>query len=68
MNLVKVAKLGSAVKEVALDEGATVANALRAADMTGGDFELRLNGNPATGDTRVRTGDIITLIPAIRGG
>jgi sulfur carrier protein ThiS len=68
MDLIKVAKLGSAVKEVALDTGSNIGAALAAAEVDAGGFEVRLNGNPATTTTPVRSGDIVTLIPQIKGG
>lgn len=68
MNLVKVAKLGSAVKEVALESTATIAQALRAAETDQAGFEIRLNGNPVGTDANVRSGDIVTLVPQIKGG
>ena len=68
MDLIKVAKLGTAVKEVALDDGSDVGDALTAADIESDGFEVRVNGNPAELDTVLRSGDIITLIPQIKGG
>lgn len=68
MDFVKVAKLGSAVKEVALDSGATVADALNAADVDIEGAEIRVNGNPATEASAIKGGDIITLVPKIKGG
>lgn len=68
MNLVKVAKLGGAVKEVALENGATIRTALAAAGVSADGFEVRLNGAPAGLDTPVRSGDIVTLVPQIKGG
>lgn len=68
MDFIKVAKLGSAVKEVALDSGSTVGMALEAADVDAGDFEVRVNGNPVGNDALVRTGDVVTLVPKIKGG
>ena len=68
MNFVKVAKLGAAVVEVALETGATAAQALAAAEMTAEGFVLRINGAPAEPEAPVRGGDVITLVPKIKGG
>jgi len=68
MDFVKVAKLGAAVKEVALEAGSDVGDALRAAEMNGDGFEVRLNGNPVDGGETVKSGDIVTLAPQIKGG
>ena len=68
MELIKVAKVGSKVSEVALDTGATVGDALKAAGMTETGFEIRLNGAPSNTAAIVRNGDIVTLVPQIKGG
>lgn len=63
---VKVAKLGSVVKEVLLAEGSSVNDALAAADMSSDGFQVRVNGREFEGT--LHTGDTITLVPAIKGG
>jgi sulfur carrier protein ThiS len=68
MELVKVAKVGAKVEEVALDSGANVGDALRAAGVAPEGFELRLNGTPSPATAPVRGGDVITLVPQIKGG
>jgi len=69
MLFVKVAKLGSRVQELCLDDGAAnVAAVLEAAGETAEGFDIRVNGQPATGDTPLNDGDIVTLVPAIKGG
>lgn len=68
MDFIKVAKLGTSVKEVALEGGSRVSDALNAAEVRADGFELRVNGNPVTGDAVLRTGDIVTLVPQIKGG
>jgi len=68
MDFVKVAKLGTAVKEVAIDSGSVVEDALRAAEVTAEGFEIRINGNPVNLDSSIKTGDILTLVPQIKGG
>jgi sulfur carrier protein ThiS len=66
MIIVKVAQLGSAVKEVAIEDNSPVAQALTAAGVSASGFQIRVNGREAT--ATLRAGDVITLVPAIKGG
>jgi sulfur carrier protein ThiS len=66
--LVKVAKLGSEVTEVLLNDGATVSEALAAARISVGNEEIRLNGESAAMDDDVKNGDLVTVVPAVKGG
>ncbi len=68
MNFIKVAQLGTDVREVALNDGATVGDALQAARVSTEGFEIRLNNTPANHQTPVRSGDVVTLVSKIRGG
>jgi sulfur carrier protein ThiS len=63
---VKVAKIGSAVKEVMLADGATLEQALAAAEVDSDGFQVRVNGRTPCGT--IADGDMITLVPAIKGG
>lgn len=63
---VKVAKLGSAVKEVMLADGASADAALGAADMSADGFQVRVNGRNPCGP--LKDGDTVTLVPAIKSG
>jgi len=66
---VKLAKLGSAVKEFFLTDGGTsVADVLAQAGESAEGYEIRVDGNPATPETTLHDGAIITLVPAIKGG
>ena len=68
-NIVKVAKLGDVVKEVALSEGATVQTALEAAGYNVEEgYTVTLNGETTSTDTTLKGGDIIILTPKIEGG
>ena len=59
---VKCVRMPGAVKEVGLNDGATVAEALSAAEMTVGDTEgLTVNGTAATSDTVIYDGDRVVL-------
>ena len=71
--MVKIAPLGKSVTEVTVEEGTSIRNAIAAAAATGrttvtGYEDLRRNGLPAKLDDAVKNGDIITLVPAIKGG
>lgn len=66
---VKVARLGTAVQEVALSEGASVQAALTAAGLElGGSEEIRINESTAGQSDEVEDGDIVTLVPKVKGG
>ena len=69
MITVKVARLGTAVVEVALDSGASVEDALAAASLElDGNEDMRINENTVSSDDRVSDGDIVTLVPKVKGG
>lgn len=67
MILVKVAKLGSRVSEVSLEEGQNVNAALEIAGVSAVG-NIRVNGIEATDQTTLFDGDIITIVPKIKGG
>jgi sulfur carrier protein ThiS len=66
--LVKVARLGTAVQELALEANQTVADALTAADLTVENEDIRVNNTTASMTTVLRDGDIVTLVPKVKGG
>ncbi len=68
MITVKVARLGNTVEEVALNEGASVQDALTAADLAVDGEDVRINSSNAGLTDEVRNGDIITLVPKVKGG
>lgn len=63
---VKIAKLGSAVKEVFLEDGADEAAALTAAGVDATGFQVRVNGRTPCGT--LKDGDTVTLVPQVKGG
>jgi len=68
---VKIAKIGAPVKEVAVEDGTTVGEALRIAEIDPSGYKLRLNRVDATVDTTIHNGEetsVITLLPAVKGG
>ena len=68
MITVKVARLGNTVQEVALNEGASVQDALTAADLTVDGEDIRVNSSNSNLNDEVRNGDIVTLVPKVKGG
>jgi putative ubiquitin-RnfH superfamily antitoxin RatB of RatAB toxin-antitoxin module len=66
--LVKVARLGTAVQELALTDGQTVNDALVAADLTVENEDIRINNSSASVSSVLKNGDIVTLVPKVKGG
>jgi len=66
--LVKVARLGSAVAEILLADGQTVSDILAAADLQIENEEIRVNADSASESTILHNGDIVTLVPKVKGG
>ena len=66
--LVKVARLGTAVQELALTDGTTVNAALESADLNVENEDIRVNNSNASLTTVLRDGDIVTLVPKVKGG
>ena len=65
---VKVARLGSTVQEVAVDDNATVQDALDAADVIVENEEIRLDGRSASVSTPIGSASMITIVPKVKGG
>jgi len=66
--LVKIARLGTAVQEIALTDGQKVADALVAADLAVENEDIRVNNGSANESQVLRDGDIVTLVPKVKGG
>jgi sulfur carrier protein ThiS len=65
---IKIGKLPGRITEVALEEGATVAQAIEAAEITDIEgFETRVNGAPAANDAELSDGDNVLLVKKIKG-
>ena len=65
--MVKVAQLGQAVKEVYVE--GTVGDALSAAGVTvPPGHGVRVSGRTAELSSAIKDGDIITLVPSVKGG
>ena len=65
---VKVAKLGSSKKEVELVATTTVRDVLKIAGIDPGRHQVMINGKESKIDDIVEPGDLVALIPEIRGG
>jgi sulfur carrier protein ThiS len=65
---VKVAKLGGKAAEVGLVTATTIADVLKMADLSQGGHDIMLNGKNAKLTDIVEPGDIVALVPQIRGG
>ena len=69
---VKIAKLGSRVEEIMVEDGATVGTVLDLAGIDPKGYNIRVNRVDATVETVLRNGDdvtnIITLLPAVKAG
>ena len=66
---IRVLQLGRKVMDYDGPDGATIGAALEALSVTAGQgMDLRVNSQTATADTTLREGDVVTLIPRIKGG
>ena len=68
---ITILPLGGMTKEVSLEKGATVADALKAAEMSyGSSTEVRVNGEVLEGDMEVNDGEslIVSSAGKIEGG
>lgn len=70
---VKVSKLGLRTATLRVEDGDTVEVVLSAAGVDAAKSEIRVNGNPATTATEVRSTEerpvpSVTVVPQIRGG
>lgn len=66
--LVKIARLGTAVQELALTDGAKVSDALESADLAVENEDIRVNNSAASENTVLTDGAIVTLVPKVKGG
>lgn len=65
---VKVARTGSVVREVLLDGGRTVKDALEAAEIDyDEDEKIRVNGKPADLSDSLKAGDVVTIAANVKG-
>ncbi len=64
---VKVAKVPGLIKEVALPDGATVACALTAAEISADGFSIQVSGQVASSDTVLSNNATVMLTQRIKG-
>ena len=65
---VKIAKFGETVKVVDFVEGMTVTDAAISADISLDSCDIKRAGEVITATTSLRDGDVIMLVPRIKGG
>ena len=65
---VRIVQLGKRVFEYAAEDGSTVEQGLAAAGISTSHMEIRVRGRTAELDQELREGDLITVIPRIKGG
>lgn len=65
---VKVTKLGCKTKKLDLDSGATLADAIKESEFKTANQEIRVNNKQVDDTTVLQNGDVITLVPPIKGG
>lgn len=65
---VRIVQLGKGVFQYAGATGATVETGLTAAEVPTSGMEVRVNGRPASGQQPLQDGDLVTVIPLIKGG
>jgi len=67
--IIKVGRVGAEVKEVSLEDGATVEEALEAAGLSSKTSEsVRVNGEDVDLDYELSDGERVMLVKDIRGG
>lgn len=65
---VKIVQLGKGVFQYDLEESTSVEACLNAVGITGGRMDLHVNGRPVQPGQKLQNGDLITIIPRIKGG
>ena len=66
---VRILQLGRKVLDYEGQAGATLEAVLGAFNVTAGQgMDLRINSQPATLDSVLNEGDVVTIIPRIKGG
>jgi len=66
--IIKVARLGTAVQEIALEVGRTVNDAIDAAGLDIDNEDIRIGSRDASMTDVLHDGDIVTLVPKVKGG
>lgn len=64
----RVVVLGRSVRRVPVTPGTALRVLLEAAEVDPAGRDLHVNGRPAALDTPIQAGDLVTVIPRVRGG
>lgn len=65
---VRIVQLGRGIFKYAAEEGATIADGLEAAGISVEHMDVRVRGRPAKVEEPLHDGDLVTVIPLIKGG
>ena len=65
---VRIVQLGRGVFKYEAQEGATIAEGLEAAGISVEHMDVRVRGRPAKVEEPLHDGDLVTVIPLIKGG
>ena len=65
--ILKIGTLPGLIREVALEDSATIGDALSVADLSAEGYEIRRNGSPAETGEIVSDGDTILLVKQVKG-
>ena len=65
---VRIVQLGRGVYKYAAEEGASIADGLAAAGISVEHMDVRVRGRPAKVEDILRDGDLVTVLPLIKGG
>lgn len=65
---VRIVQLGRGVFKYEAADGATIADGLAAAGISVEHMDVRVRGRPAKVEDTLHDGDLVTVIPLIKGG
>lgn len=65
---VRVIVLGQSVQHINCPAGASLEAVLDGAAVATAGKDVRVNGHPADPETTLASGDVVTIIPRVRGG
>lgn len=68
MGEIKIAKLGNSIESLPAQTELNVRQALEMVTISWDNCEIRINGTAGGLDSPLVDGDIVTLVPAIKGG
>ena len=65
---IRLLRLGSAAHSLELTPGATLQTAIDSAGLGSAGYDLTVNGMSTTSDAALAEGDVVTMVPRIKGG